>query len=321
MQLYAIDPECRLGTAVSASLGQPLARRELRAFDDGEHKLRPLEDPHGADAYVLSSLHGGPFESPRDKLVKLLMFVATLRDHGAARVTAVVPYLAYARKDRRTQPWDPLSVRYVAQLMEAVGTAQLVVLEAHQPAAVENAFRCPVIHLDAQPLFDAAVDTLAAQGALAVASPDPGGVKRALVWREALEARLQQPVGFAMVDKRRTASLMTSSQLVAGDVAGMTVLLRDDLVASGRTLVAAAAALKRAGALRVHAFACHGLFVVPAAQLLTDPHLESLVVGDSVPPFRLPNGGSLNGRISTVSVAPLLAQAIRRSHAAWMQRG
>lgn len=320
MQLYSIDPECRLGPAIAAGLGQPLARRELRTFDDGEHKLRPLEDPAGEDVYVIAGLHGGPLESPRDKLVKLLMFVATLRDHGAGRVTAVIPYLAYARKDRRTQPWDPLGVRHVAQMLEAMGTQQVVALEVHQPAALENALRCPLVHLDAQPLFDPVVDRLAALGPIAVASPDPGGVKRALAWREALERRLQQPVGFAMVDKRRSASLVSTSSLVAGDVTGLNVLLRDDLVATGQTLVGAAAALRRAGARGVTAFACHGLFVGPAVQLLADPHLDGIVVSDSVPPFRLPNGGTLSGRITSVPAAPALAQAIRHSHATWVHR-
>src|SRR5512139_1454645 len=120
MLIYALDPRCTLAPALAADLDEPLAPHEDRRFDDGEHKMRPLTDPRGDDAYVVCSLHGGPDESPHDKLCRLLMFIATLREHGAARVTAVVPYLAYARKDRQTKPFDPVTLRYVAQLFEAL---------------------------------------------------------------------------------------------------------------------------------------------------------------------------------------------------------
>ena len=224
-------------------------------------------DPRGDDAYVVCSLHGGPQDSPHDKLCRLLLFMATLREHGAARVTAVVPYLAYARKDRQTQPLDPVTLRYVAQLFEAVGTDQVMVLEAHNVAAFQNAFRCPTVHLQAHRAFDALVPELSGDGPLAVASPDPGGVKRALLWREALEARLARPVHFAMVDKRRSLGLVSSGHLVAGDVEGATVLLLDDLIASGETMLSAATALRHAGAKEVVALAAHGLFVGAAAAL------------------------------------------------------
>src|SRR5450631_770262 len=99
MLLFSLDPECKLAPALAAELDEAVAPHEDRAFDDGEHKYRPTVDPRGADVYVISSLHGGPIDSPHDKLLRLLMFVGALREHGAARVTAVVPYLAYARKD------------------------------------------------------------------------------------------------------------------------------------------------------------------------------------------------------------------------------
>ena len=324
MLLYALDPDCRIAPALAADLDETLARHEDRAFEDGEHKWRPLSDPRGDDAYVVASLHGGPQLSPHDKLCRLLMFVATLRDHGAARVTAVVPYLAYARKDRQTKPFDPLALRYVAQLFEAVGTDQLFVLEPHNTAAFQNAFRCPVRALEAHRLFDAAAtELLAGQPAgspVAVASPDPGGVKRAQLWRESLEAQWARPVGFAMVDKRRSAGVVSSERLVAGDVEGATVLLLDDLVASGETMVRAAAALRQAGAREVIGFAAHGLFTGAAAQGLADPALARLVVSDSVPPFRLAGSAATASlRLHAVPAAPLMAQAIRESHAAWLR--
>jgi len=158
MLLYSLDPECALAAALSVQLDQPLAKHEERRFEDGECKLRPLSDPRGEDAYVLLGLHGGPVDSPHDKLWRLLMFIATLREHGASRVTALLPYLAYARKDQRTKPFDPVSLRYVAQMFEAVGTDQVIALEVHNVAAFQNAFRCTTVHLDAHAAFDKVLD-------------------------------------------------------------------------------------------------------------------------------------------------------------------
>lgn len=319
MLLYALDPVSSLATALAARLGVALAAHEDRGFEDGEHKLRPLSDPRGHDAYVFDSLYGEPGCSPHDKLCRLLMFIATLRQHGAARVTAVLPYLAYARKDRQTQPFDPLTLRYVAQLLEALGTAQVIVLEAHNVAALQNAFRCPTLHLEAHHAFDGLVYQLVGDEALVVASPDPGGVKRAQLWREALAASLARPVGFAMVDKRRNAGVVSSENLVAGEVDGMTVLLLDDLIASGDTMKRAAVALKRAGARAVLACAAHGLFTGAAAQVLAHGSIDHLIVSDSVPPFRLPPDAPLRRKLRVASVVPLLAQAIQASHQAWVR--
>ena len=319
MLLFSLDPDCRFAPALAAELDESLAPHEDRAFEDGEHKLRPTVDPRGADAYVIGSLHGGPQDSPHDKLCRLLVFIATLREHGAARVTAVIPYLAYARKDRQTKPFDPVTQRYVAQLLEAVGVAQVIVLEVHNVAAFQNAFRCPTLHLEAHRAFDAVVPELVGEGPLAVASPDPGGVKRAQLWRESLVERLARPVGFAMVDKRRSAGLLSSDNLVAGDVNGMTVLLLDDLIASGDTMKRAALALRHAGAHEVIACAAHGLFTGPAPDVLADAAVAQVLVTDSVPPFRLPTAGPVSRKLRIVSAVPLFAQAIRDCRDSWLR--
>lgn len=311
MLLFSLDTHCTIAAAWAAAVHEPLARHEDRAFEDGEHKLRPLVDPRGHDAYVIASLHGGPQYSPHDKLFRLLMFAATLREHGAGRVTAVVPYLAYARKDRQTKPHDPLTLRYVAQLFEAVGIAQVIALEVHNVSAFQNAFRCLTLHLPAHEVFDSVVHDVAGIEPLAVASPDPGGVKRAQLWREALEHRLLRPVGFALVDKRRSAGLVSSSNLVAGDVGGMTVLLLDDLIASGDTMHRAAQALRHAGAQKVIACAAHGLFTGAAPDVLAAVSVDQVLVTDSVPPFRLPATGPVSRKLRIVSAAPLFARAIR----------
>jgi hypothetical protein len=145
--LFALEASAELGRAIAAALGQQLASHEERDFEDGEHKSRPLDDVSGADVYVVQSLHSGPQQSANDKLCRLLFFIGALKDAGAARVTAVSPYLCYARKDRRTKPNDPVTTRYVASLFEAVGTDGVVTLEVHNPAAFENAFRCRTVTL------------------------------------------------------------------------------------------------------------------------------------------------------------------------------
>ena len=117
MRLFALDATAQLGKAIANRLGQPLALHEEREFEDGEHKARPLEPVIGQNVYVLQSLHSGPSMSANDKLCRLLFFIGSLKDAGASSVTAVVPYLCYARKDRRTKPSDPVTTRYVASLL------------------------------------------------------------------------------------------------------------------------------------------------------------------------------------------------------------
>jgi ribose-phosphate pyrophosphokinase len=244
-----------------------------------------------------------------------LFFIGALKDAGAARVTAVAPYLCYARKDRRTKPGDPVTVRYVAGLFEAVGTDAIVTLEVHNPAAFENAFRRPAIALTAAPLFIDYCRTLVRQSPgenFCVVSPDPGGVKRAELFREALEAAIGRPVGKGFADKHRSAGVVTGD-LFVGDAAGATALVIDDLISTGGTLLRAARAARKAGARRVVALVTHGLFMSGAADAIANPALDRLVVTDTVPPFRL-DAGPLRDKIDTVQAAPLLAETVRRLH-------
>lgn len=315
MMLLSLDGASPLAQGVAERLGEPLAPVEHRPFHDGEHKWRPLEDPRGCDVFVMASLYGDDESSPQDKLVRLLFMLSTLRDHGAYRVTAVLPYLAYARKDVRTQPFDPLATQALARWLEASGAQQVIVLEPHQAGALQNALRRPLQALDAWPVFDPVVDGLTDDGRpLVVASPDLGGAKRALRWREALQMRMHRQLGFAMVDKRRSGGLVMNGQWVAGEVSGATVLLLDDMVASGSTLAHACEALHHAGAARVLGFAAHGLFVGDADKVLAASRLERLVVTDSVPAFRMPPSAAFAPRLQVVSAAALIGRAIADLH-------
>jgi ribose-phosphate pyrophosphokinase len=311
LQLFALQATSELGKSTSQALGQPLASHEEREFEDGEQKARPLEPVAGRDVYVVQSLHGGPALSANDKLCRLLFFIGALKDAGAARVTAVVPYLCYARKDRRTKPNDPVTTRYVAGLFESVGTDAVVTLEVHNPAAFENAFRCRTVTLTGTPLFVDYIRTLGSED-LCVVSPDTGGAKRAELLREALEAACGRPVAKAFADKHRSAGVV-SGDLFVGDVAGRTALIVDDLISTGGTLLRAARAARKAGARRVLALVTHGLFMPGAAEVLADPAIDRVVVTDSVPPFRLGRQAAWS-KLDLLPAAPLLAEAIARLH-------
>jgi ribose-phosphate pyrophosphokinase len=198
----------------------------------------------------------------------------------------------------------------VASLFEAVGTDAIVTLEVHNPAAFENAFRCRTVTLTAAPLFVDYVRTLKDEN-VCVVSPDPGGVKRAELFREALEGALGRAVGKGFADKHRSAGIVTGD-LFVGDAAGATALIIDDLISTGNTLLRAARAARKAGATRVLALVTHGLFMSGSADVIADPAIERFVVTDAVPPFRLEAG--MRGKIDTVPAAPLLAETIRRLH-------
>ncbi len=317
LRLFALRGTDGLGAAVAAALGRPLAAHEEREFEDREHKVRPLETVRGADVFVLHGLHSGPEQSPNDKLCRLLFFIGALKDAGAARVTAVAPYLCYARKDRRTKPSDPVTTRYVAAMFQAVGTDAVVTVDVHNPTAFENAFRCPTVALTAAPLFVDYVKGLRSTGIdetkLCVVSPDPGGTKRADLLREALETALGRPVGKGFADKRRSAGVV-SGDLFVGDVEGATVIIIDDLVSTGGTLVRAARAARGAGAAHILALVTHGLFMPGAEAALADAAIERIAVTDTVPAFRL-NAPGAKTKVDILPVAPLLAEAIRRLHA------
>jgi len=311
-QLFALNASADLGARVATALGWPLAAHEERDFEDGEHKARPLDDVAGRDVYVLHSLHGEPGQSANDKLCRLLFFIGAAKDAGARRVTAVTPYLAYARKDRRTKPNDPVTTRYVGAMFDAIGVDCVVTLEVHSPTAFENAFRCRTVALTGTPLFvDYAKAHLAGEK-LAVVSPDAGGMKRAESLREALEGLFKRPIGKGLAEKHRSAGVV-SGELFAGDVGGATALIVDDLISTGGTLLRTAKAARAAGAKKVLALVTHGLFMHGSAEVIADPALDGIVVSDAVPPFRLEHAEK-NRKLTLLPSAPLLAEAIRRLH-------
>ncbi|MGJ4930472.1 ribose-phosphate diphosphokinase [Bradyrhizobium sp. HKCCYLS2038] len=312
LRLFALHGTEILGKTIADVLGCGLAALEERNFEDGEHKIRPIESVAGCDVHILHSLYGGPEHSPNDKLCRLLLFIGALKDAGAARITAITPYLCYARKDRRTKANDPVTIRYLATLFEAVGVDVVVTFEVHNEAAFENAFRCPTVALSAAPVLVDAIKELAGDQAICVISPDLGGGKRAEILREMLEKVTGRPIGKALVEKHRSAGVV-SGDMFAGNVADAFCVVFDDLVSTGGTLARAAKAARARGARQVVACIAHGLFMPGAETTLADPAIDRIIATDCVPPFRLPPGPVRN-KLQLVSAAPLLAETIRRIH-------
>jgi ribose-phosphate pyrophosphokinase len=181
MDLFALNATREFGLKVADELRLELAPHEEREFEDGEHKARPLVSVRGHEVYVVQSLHSEPMASVNDKLCRLLFFISALKENGASRVTAVIPYFAYARKDRQTKSRDPVTTKYMALLFEASGADVVMTLEVHNIVAFQNAFRCQTIHLDPRRLFAREAFGLIGDAHVVVASPDPR-------WREARSA-------------------------------------------------------------------------------------------------------------------------------------
>lgn len=311
MDLFAPAASAALAERVAADLGVRLAASEEREFSGGEHKMRALASVRGRSVYVLQTLFGDERGSANDRLCRLLFFIGALKDAGARRVTACVPYLAYARKDRRTKARDPVTTRYVAALFEAVGTDAVMVLDVHNLAAFDNAFRCESIHLEAAAIFLEYFARDRDAPPRVIVSPDIGGIKRARHFQEGLERSVGRPVELAFMDKKRSEDVVSGDTLV-GEVAGKSVILLDDLISSGTTILRAVDACRRAGAVRVEVAATHASFADGAHRLFESAGPDAVIVTDSVAlgarfvPY-------LDGRLRVLSIAPLFAEAIRRS--------
>lgn len=311
-RLFALSESRDLALAIAERAGLALAPLEERRFESGEFKLRPLESVRDRTAFVVESLAGDLAVPTTERLVRLLFLLSGLKDAGATRRIALVPYLAFARKERRTQLRDPVNTRYVAQLLEAAGLDRLMALDVHNPAALDNAFRIPADHLSAMPMMVDHFSRQLAAAALTVVSPDVGGIKRAQLFRELLQRRLDREVEMAFIEKRRALDVVSSGALV-GDVSRRDVIVIDDLCASGGTLIRAADLCRRSGAAAVHAAVTHAPVPAGLAALLAAGSLASVVVTDSVGPGPIAARSSGSGmRLTVLAVGPLFGQALRR---------
>jgi len=278
LSLFAVEGTREYGERIARHLDLTLGAHEERGFEDGEHKIRPLTEVRRQDVFVIHSLYGDTEQSPSDKLCRLLFFVGALKDAGAERVTAVV-----------------------------------VTLDLHNVAAFENAFRCPTTNLEAIPLFVEHFAGLLRHERLAVVSPDIGGAKRAEEFRRALAAELRGEPTAAFVEKRRALGVV-SGQLLVGEVQDRAVIIFDDLISTGNTLLRAARSCRDAGATRIFAAATHGLFIGQAPAVLADPVFEGIAVADTVRSLAAAEG-RLPRNVGHLDSSRLVAGAIIAAHA------
>jgi ribose-phosphate pyrophosphokinase len=298
LHLFSGTANVPLAEAVARGLDLHLGDRLLEHFSDGEVQMQIREHVRGDDVYLLQPT-GPPVG---EHLLELLLLADACRRAGAERITAVVPYFGYARQDRREQSGEPLSARLVAQLIEAGGFMRVVALDLHTPS-LEGCFVIPLEHLSAVDLLAETIRARVAPAAVVV-SPDLGAVKLA----ERYAALLGLPV--AIVHKVRLSGTEVSVRGLVGEVRGRTPIVIDDMISTGGTVAAAIGALLDAGAVPdVTVVVSHALLVGPAAERLARLPIRRLVATDSVRlamPAHLP--------VERVSLAPLLAEAIRRLH-------
>jgi ribose-phosphate pyrophosphokinase len=310
MKLFALHSSRSFGEDVAKELGINLSEHEEREFEDGEHKSRPLDNVRNEDVFVIHSLYSDRKESVNDKLCRLLFFIGALKDASARKVTAVIPYLCYSRKDRKTKPRDPVTTRYLAQLLEAAGVDHVVTMDVHNIQAFENSFRRPTEHLEAKKIFAAFVVPEMAGEEFIIMSPDVGGIKRAEQFQRSVSKILGKDVPISFMEKYRSAGKVWGEK-VMGEVKDKTVIIIDDLVSTGGTLARAAAACRQGGAKKTWAFATHGLFTGEPGKTLAEKSLEKIIVTNTIPPFRLEQL-PVKEKLTVLNVAPLFAQVIKR---------
>ena len=265
--LIAGDAHPALAREIARGSGIALAATSIASFADGETRVRIEDDVRNADVVIVQ-----PLSAPaNDRLMTLALLAEAARVAGAQRVSAVVPYFAYARQDVRKHPGEPRSAQLAARILAAAGIERVIALELHSPA-LESAFPMPVVHLQADELL---IPIARERHALIVA-PDAGGLKRAQRYAAALGAPL------AVVAKTRAGPDVAAPLHVLGDVRGQACLIVDDMASTGRTIAGAAQALAAAGAREVHAMFVHAVMSPGALERIRAAGVRSIVTTDSV---------------------------------------
>jgi len=296
LQIFAGNAHPGLAKAISDELEVPLGRAEVNLWKNGETRVKIEDNVRGSDVFVVQ-----PTSHPVDHhLMELLLFFDALKRASAARVTAVIPYYGYARQEKKTSGREPISAKLVANLLTVAGANRVLAVDLHAPA-IEGFFDIPVDHLRATPLLARAFRQ-GIQGEVVVVSPDAGGVARAE------DFRVRAGGSLAIISKQHPRPEATETLEMVGDVDGRVAVIVDDMISTGGTLIQAAKLLKARGAAVIHVAATHGIFAADALELIEHSAIERIFVTDTVP---IPEGLR---RVEVVSVAPLLAEAIMRTH-------
>ena len=297
LKVFTGNANRALAEEICRSLDVPLGKAEVGHFSDGELQVRILENVRGDDTFIVQ-----PTSPPvNDNVMELLIMLDALNRASARRITAVIPYYGYGRQDRKAEPRVPISAKLMANLITAAGADRVLAMDLHA-GQIQGFFDIPVDHLYAMPVF---LDYIREKNLsdVVVVSPDAGGVERARAFAKRLDADL------AIVDKRRPRANVADVMNVIGEVDGKTAILLDDMVDTAGTLCKDAEALKSFGAKRVFAACSHGVLSGPAMQRIQDSPIEELMVSNSIP-----LDAKAGSKVKVLSVAPLLAEAIKRIH-------
>lgn len=289
----------QLARAIVECLGTSLGRANVGQFSDGETMVEIMENVRGRDVYVVQ-----PTCQPvAENFMEMLVMVDALVRASASRVTTVIPYFGYARQDRRPRSSRvPITAKVAARMIGVVGTHRAVTVDLHADQ-IQGFFDIPVDNVYASPLTLADIWKHYSSDEIIVVAPDVGGVVRARAIAKRLDADL------AIIDKRRPRANEATVMNLIGDVQGKICVLVDDMIDTAGTLCAGAAALKEQGAQRVVAYCVHPVLSGPAIDNIRRSTLDEIVVTDTIP---LSEAALACGRIRQLSVAPMLAETIRR---------
>lgn len=300
VSIFSGNASSALTQEICQVLELPFGKSRVSRFSDGETFCVIQENVRGVDTYVVQSTC-----SPvNDSVMELLIMVDALRRASAGSITAVIPYYGYARQDRKVAPRTPITAKLVADLLQAAGVDRVVAIDLHA-GQIQGFFNIPFDHLFAMPaLLDEHLRAHYAHDVVIV-SPDAGGVERARAFSKRLGGTL------AIIDKRRERANESEVMNIIGEVDGRRCLLLDDIIDTAGTLVNAANALAKAGAKSVAACATHPVLSGPAVTRIKESPLSEVVVTNSIP---LSEEAKASGKFKVISVARLLAEAIRRIH-------
>jgi ribose-phosphate pyrophosphokinase len=299
LTVFAGNSNPLLALEISRHLKTPLAHASITRFSDGEINLEIRDNVRGCDVFVIQST-----SSPaNENYMELFIILDALKRASAARITAVIPYYGYARQDRKVSPRAPISAKCMADLITAAGADRVLSIDLHA-GQIQGFFDIPVDHLFSMPVLISHIKEKL-QGETVIVSPDAGGVERARAFAKRLDATI------AIIDKRRNAPNEAKALHLIGDVKGKNAIILDDLIDTAGTLTQAVDTLLTHGAKQVSACATHPVLSGPAVARIQDSALTELVVTDTIPL----NAQAANcKKIKQLSVAPLLAEAIRRIH-------
>ena len=299
LKLFSGNANRPLADEIAQYLRLPVSDAEVTRFSDGEVFVQVNENVRGADVFVVQ-----PTCPPvNDTLMELLIMIDALKRASAHRITAVLPYYGYARQDRKVQPRVPISAKLVADLLEAAGVDRVLALDLHA-GQIQGFFNIPVDHLFANSVMIDYLEKKDLKDTVVVA-PDAGGVERARHIAKRLSA------GLAIIDKRREGPNSAVAMHLIGEVEGRDAVVIDDMIDTAGTLVQAVGAVQREGARRILACGVHPVLSGPAIERIKASPIEEVVVTNTIP---LTPDKRTAARITVLTVAPLLGEAIRRIH-------